>query len=125
MKRISIFVFLMAAFFALSVSSASAQHGYTVDKQVKLVASKASATSKIPNTLETHTYHLKVGQDKTLSVGLVAGKNITFQVMNKDGESIGEVNGTAWEGQVAAGEYLILVYSVKGAGNYTVNFKLN
>ena len=122
-----IFSFVIIVWF---VTTANAQHGYTVDKQVKLAAGKTAVSykSRLTNRLETHTYHLKAAAGKILYVQL-ASKNpeMTFQIFDSNDNEIGSAGGEKWfwEGELnASGEYTILIVANRGAGNYTLNVRL-
>ena len=113
-----------------NLSLASAQHGYTIDKTVRFGANKSAVSyrGKIPNRLETHTYHLKAREGQTLWVQLVAkNPEMTFQIFDANDNEIGSPGDIewSWEGNVpASGEYTILVQAARGSGNYTLNIKL-
>jgi hypothetical protein len=131
MKRVFTITALTLVFFVLSAAPARAQHGYTIEKQVKFAGNKTSVSykSRLSNRLETHTYHLKAEKGKTLWVQLIA-KNLemTFQIFDAQDNEIGNPadEDWYWEGKLAAsGEYTILVQTPRGAGNYTLNIKLN
>jgi hypothetical protein len=112
------------------VAPASAQHGYTIDKQVKFAAGKTAASykSRLTNRLETHTYHLKAAAGKTLYVQLVSkNPEMTFQIFDANDNEIGSAGDEqwSWEGELNySGEYTILVIANRGAGNYTLNIRL-
>jgi hypothetical protein len=112
------------------VTMANAQHGYTVDKQVKFAAGKTAVSykSRLPNRLETHTYHLKAEAGKILYVQLVSkNPEMTFQIFDAGDNEIGSAGDEQWfwEGELnSSGEYTILVLANRGAGNYTLNIRL-
>ena len=129
MKRFLAIAALTLFVLALSNSSVLAQHGYTIEKQVKFPSGKSAVSIKgrIPNRLETHTYHLRTAKGKTLWVQLVPkNPEMTFQVFDAEGNEIGSPadEDWYWEGKLAAGEYTILVLAQRGAGNYTLNIKM-
>jgi hypothetical protein len=131
MKRILMQIIFGAFLLAFCFNAATnAQHGYTIDKQVKFAAGKTAASykSRLTNRLETHTYHLKAAAGKTLYVQL-ASKNpeMTFQIFDSNDNEIGSAGGEKWfwEGELnASGEFAILVVANRGAGNYTLNVRL-
>lgn len=136
MKKTDVKKNLVKLFFSLAfvvlcfTDAARAQHGYTVDKQVKFALNKTSVSykSRLPNRLETHTYHLKAETGKTLYVQLVSkNPEMTFQIFDANEMEIGSAGDEEWfwEGELnSSGEYTILILANRGAGAYTLNIIL-
>lgn len=127
MKKIITIAFFAAAVLLLSDSSARAQHGYRLEKQIKFAPGKSSATVKgrIANRLEAHEYTLKARQGQMLYIVLnAANAEMTFTVLDAKGELVDEFSGNDdWDkmGELpAAGEYKINVSTARGKGSYTL-----
>ena len=128
-KILSITLFALAILISANLS-ASAQHGYTVEKPLKFAAGKSVVVrrGRVPDTLESHTYILKAPAGQTLYIEFESkNPNVSFMVLDAEDNQIGEAASKkrSWKSELpAAGEYRILVHSIEGAGNYALTVRI-
>lgn len=117
---------ILTALLLFSAASATAQHGYRIEKQLKFQTGKSSArvTGRIGNRLEAHEYRFKAKKGQFVEIRLVPKKSdMNFLVMNPNDEQIGEDSPKTidWEGTLeATGEYRINIHALDRAGSYTL-----
>lgn len=131
MKRIFTIAFFAVAVLLLSDSSAQAQHGYRLEKQLKFAPGKTSAAIKgrIADEQETHEYKFKARKNQFVEIRIVSkNTNMSFLVTNAADEDLGEAAPKTldWEMTLTeTGEYRILVHTLSGRGNYTLFVTIN